>query len=139
MRGFATGVGVEAGIGVPPPTRLSFTRTRPGALEALRKSGGSALRRGQGPVQVFLYVFGVLQSHRQAHLAVGDAHAGAFFRLQALVRRGGGMGDQALGVAQVVGNVDQLQGVEEAEGALAPAFDVEGDQGAAVASSTPWS
>jgi hypothetical protein len=41
------------------------------------------------------------------------------------------MGDQAFGVAQVVGNVDQLQRVHEAEGARAAAFDVEGDHGAA--------
>ena len=45
MRGFATGVGVEADIGAPPPTQLSFMTTRPspragaGAISAVDDPG----------------------------------------------------------------------------------------------------
>ena len=44
---------------------------------------------------------------------------------------GGGVGDEALGVAQVVGDVDEPERVDEAEGRVAPARHVEGDDAAA--------
>ena len=44
-----------------------------------------------------------------------------------------GMGGQALGVAQVVGDVDQRQRVQESERAIAPALELERYDGAAVA------
>ena len=59
--------------------------------------------------QIFAKIVGVFQPHRQAQQARRDAQRGARLRRQLLVGGGLGMGDQALGVAQIVGDVDQLQ------------------------------
>ncbi len=47
MRGFATGVGVEADIGAPPLTRLSFMRDTTWA-DAFRKTTGFPRKAGDG-------------------------------------------------------------------------------------------
>ncbi len=52
---------------------------------------------------------------------------GPFVLAEALMGGGRRMGDQALGVAEVVRHVDQLKRVEEVEGRLLAALDLEGD------------
>src|SRR5262245_42547447 len=73
----------------------------------------------------------MLQSGREAHEALADAELGAGFRLEALMRGGGGMGDEALGVAEIVGYPRQLQRIEEAERGRLAALDLEANQGRA--------
>src|SRR6185437_6180027 len=59
----------------------------------------------------------VLQPRREADEAVADAELGARVGLQPLMRGGRRMGDDALGVAEIVGDPCELQRVEAAEGA----------------------
>src|SRR3546814_13567034 len=60
-------------------------------------------------------VGGVLEADRKAQQAVADAECGAILRLQTLVRRRRRMGDEALGVAEIVGDVDKAQRVHQAK------------------------
>src|SRR5260370_26817508 len=57
-------------------------------------------------------VVDVLEADRDAHGAVVDPKLGALLGADAHVRRRGGMRDQALGIAEVVGDVDELQPVQ---------------------------
>src|SRR5262245_22191662 len=70
----------------------------------------------------------VLQPRREADEAFADAELGTRVRRQALMRRGGGMGDEALGVAEIVGDARDLEPVEAAECAGLAALDLEADQ-----------
>src|SRR6476646_5803780 len=67
--------------------------------------------------QILDQVVRVLEPGREAHQPVADAELSALRRRQALVGGRGRMRDQALGVAQIVGDADELETVEEAEGA----------------------
>ena len=69
----------------------------------------------------------MLEPGREPHQAVADAELGALLRRQPLVRGRRRMGDQALGVAEIVGDADQLERIEEAERAALPPFDLERD------------
>src|SRR6185437_12934180 len=62
-------------------------------------------------------VGGILDPDREPHQPVIDAQRGAVFGLQAMMRRRRRMRDEALGVAEIVGNLDQSERVLEAEGA----------------------
>ncbi len=70
---------------------------------------------------------GILESDRKTHQPLADAQFGARLGRQALMRRCGGVGDQALGIAEIVRNLDHLQCIGEAECALLAACDLEGD------------
>src|SRR5699024_7620133 len=72
----------------------------------------------QTATQVLDEVSGELEPHRQSDHVVADAHRGARLRLHGRVGRRRGMGHQRLGVAQVVGDVDDLQRVEQGEALL---------------------
>src|SRR5688572_31962400 len=72
-------------------------------------------------------VLGVLEADRDAHGAVADAELGALLGADAHVRRGRGMGHQALRVAEVVGDVYKLQAVQRLEGGPLAGLEVEGD------------
>src|SRR5450755_2321953 len=76
-------------------------------------------------------IIGMFEPDREADEAFADAEFGARLRCQSLMRRRGGMGDEALGVAEIVRNPRQLQSVEEAERARLAAPDLEADQGRA--------
>ena len=60
----------------------------------------------QGLGQVLLHVLHVLEPDRDPQQPLGDAELGPIRRRDALVGGGRRMGDQRLGVAQVVGDVD---------------------------------
>ncbi|MPL84436.1 hypothetical protein SDC9_30401 [bioreactor metagenome] len=74
---------------------------------------------------------GVLDPHRDPHETRRDADRGAVFRAQVLVRRGRGMGRDRLRIAEVVGDRDDLQRVEEAEGRVLAAGEIEAQHRAA--------
>ena len=60
-------------------------------------------------------IVGMLEPGREADEAFADAEFGARLRRQPLMRRGRRMGDEALGVAEIVGDARDLQRVEAAE------------------------
>src|SRR3546814_1054499 len=72
-----------------------------------------------------------MEADRKAQQAVADAECGAILRLQTLVRRRRRMGDEALGVAEIVGDVDKAKRVHHAKRARLSAGDLEGHQRAA--------
>src|SRR3546814_21178322 len=76
-------------------------------------------------------VGGVLEADRKAQQAVADAECGAILRLQTLVRRRRRMGDEALGVAEIVGDVDKAKRVHHATRARLSAGHLEGPTRAA--------
>ena len=78
--------------------------------------------------QILDHIVGMLEPARQPHQAVADAELGARRRRQALMRRGRRMGDQALGVAEIVGDAHELERVLEAERAGLAALDLERHQ-----------
>ena len=141
------------GLRVPGAAQHVVMRCRPGTpLTEGHKSGSrissasfrslhAALHPGhashllQRPQQILDQIVGVLEPDRQAHQPVADAELGALRRRQPLMRGGGRMRDQALGVAEIVGDGDQLEPIEEAEGAFLAALDLERDQVGAGASS----
>ena len=84
-------------------------------------------------LQVSAQVFLRLQPDREADEPVADSERCPDVCANLLMRGAGGVGGEALGIAQVVGNVDQLQCIEKAEGGVPPARELEGDHAAAPA------
>src|SRR4051794_35627196 len=72
----------------------------------------------QSRQQILDDVVGMLEPDRQAHQAVADAEFGALLGLQSLVRRRGRMGNQALGVAEIVRDPHQPERVLKPESPL---------------------
>src|ERR687896_535368 len=70
----------------------------------------------------------MLEPGGEADKALADAELGARLRRQPLMRRGRRMGDEALGVAEIVGDARDLQRIEDAEGGGLAALDLEADQ-----------
>src|ERR1700675_756362 len=68
----------------------------------------------------------MFEADRQPHQSVGDADLGA-------MRRRRRVRDQALGVAEIVADADELERVLKTECRLLAALDLEGDQGRAAA------
>src|SRR5690348_5168415 len=68
-----------------------------------------ALNRLQRRHHIVDQIVGMLEPARQADHAVADAELGALLRLEPLVRRRRRMGDQALGIAEVVGDAHKLE------------------------------
>src|SRR3954467_4097091 len=75
----------------------------------------------------------MLKPRREADEALADAERSAVLRLEALMRRGGRMRDEALGVAEIVRDLGKLELVEHAERRLLAALDLEADQRRAAA------
>ena len=94
-----------------------MTRPRGGSIERLR--------------EILDQVVDVFEADRKPHHPLADAKMGALLRLQALVGRRRGMGQQALGVAEIVGNADDRERVGHCERAGLAALDLEGDERAA--------
>ena len=65
-------------------------------------------------------IVALLEPGREADKALADAEFGARLRRQPLMRRRRRMGDEALGVAEIVGDPRDLQRVEAAERAALP-------------------
>ena len=70
-------------------------------------------------------IVGIFQADGKAHHSVGDAKFGSRFGLQPLVSCCRWMGDEALGVSEIVGNPDNSKGIEEPESVLLGAFHLE--------------
>src|SRR5579871_6295919 len=87
--------------------------------------GGHSSRLLQRLVEILDQVVGMLEPGGEADESFADAEFGAGFRLQSLMRGGGGMGDDALGVAEIVGDACELQRVEAAESGCLAALDLE--------------
>ena len=79
----------------------------------------------QSHQQILDQIVWVLEAGREADQSIADAEFGALRGRQPLMRGRSWVRDQALGVAEIVGDADELQGIEEAEGALLAALDLE--------------
>ena len=99
-----------------------------------RGRGKHAGRLAQRTVQIGDDVLDTLQAYRDPHHAVAQTDGGPALRTHRAVGGGGRVGDQRLGIAEVVGDVDQGQLVENLEGPLFAAalrcLKLEGDDGA---------
>ena len=80
----------------------------------------------------------VLEADRDAQHAVGDADRGARLGRQPAVRRRRRVGDERLRVAEVVGDVDDLQRVHQRERLVLASVELEGDDGARRRASGAW-
>src|SRR5437879_8287623 len=69
----------------------------------------------QRRMQVLDQIVGMLEAGREANETFADAELGARFRREPLMRCGGGMGDKALGVAEIVRDPRNLQPIEKTE------------------------
>ena len=81
-------------------------------------SPGTARHLAQRLVEIADEILGSLQPHRDSHHPVTEPDRGATLRTHRPVRGGGRMRDQRLGVAEVVGDVDDPQLVEHLERSL---------------------
>src|SRR5260221_12040829 len=79
----------------------------------------------QRRVQILDQVVAVFESGRESDQTFADPEFGARLRRQPLMRGGRRMGDEALGVAEIVGNPRNLQRVERAERGRLAALDLE--------------
>src|ERR1700729_957915 len=79
-------------------------------------------------VQILDQIVGVFEACREADEAVADPKLRARLRRKPLMRGGCGVRDQALGIAEIVGDACKLQSVERAECARLAALDLEADQ-----------
>src|SRR5258708_11153943 len=76
--------------------------------------------------QVLDQIVGVLESGRKSDQPIPNAELRPLIRRKPLMCGRGRMRDQTLCIAEVVGDADQLQPIEETEGAFLAAFDFEG-------------
>src|SRR6185312_2505739 len=95
---------------------------------AIRYSPFATSRLLQRRRKILDQIIGMLEPGGEADKAFADAELGARLRRQPLMRRGRGMGDEALGVAEIVGDARDPQRVEAAERGLLAALDLEADQ-----------
>src|SRR2546429_9555386 len=84
-------------------------------------------RLPQRRLKILDQIIGMFEPGREANETFADAEFGARLRCQPLMRRRRGMRDEALGVAEIVGNPRDLQRVEAAERSLLAALDLEAD------------
>src|SRR5947207_15224488 len=85
-------------------------------------------RLRQRVLKVLDQIVDMLQPRGVADKTFADAEFGARIRRQALMRRGRGMGDEALGVAEIVRDPRQFQRVEAAERSRLAALHLKADQ-----------
>ena len=76
-------------------------------------------------VEVLDQIVGMFEPGGEADEAFADAELGTRFQREALMRGGGGMRDEALGVAQIVADDHKLERVLEAERRGLAALDLE--------------
>ena len=82
--------------------------------------------RRHGLVEIRFEIVDVFETHRQPDQAVADPEVLAFLAAEPLVGRRRRMGRQALGVSQVVGDVDNLEGIEKSKSAVTPVREFQG-------------
>src|SRR6188508_3492455 len=85
----------------------------------------SRLQRCQ---QILDQVVSVLESGRKPDQPVTNAKFRALFRRQPLMGRGRRMRDQAFRVTEIIGDADESERIEKAEGAFLSAFDLKRTQ-----------
>ena len=85
-----------------------------------RFASDSPSRLLQRRVQILDQIVGMFEPGGEADKTFADAEFGARLRRQPLMRRGRRMGDEALGVAEIVGDPRQLQRVEQRNAAALP-------------------
>src|SRR2546430_3035007 len=95
---------------------------------AIRYSPLASSRLLQRRRKILDQIVGMLEPARKANEAFADAELSARLRCQPLMRRRRGMGDEALGVAEIVRDARDPQRVEAAERGLLAALDLEADQ-----------
>src|ERR1700756_4179577 len=88
-------------------------------------------------IEILDQIVGMLEPGGEADEAVADAEFGARLRLQPLMGGGRRMGDEALGIAEIVGDARELERIEAAERARLAALDLEADQRRAAAHLLP--
>src|SRR5215510_15828932 len=91
-------------------------------------SSGRSLDHSERGNEVFDDVIGMFQPAREPHQTVADAELRAGGGCEALVRRGRRMRDQALGVAEIVADFDELERILKTERAGLAAGHLECDQ-----------
>src|SRR5690349_9056382 len=94
----------------------------------LRRDDKRSLHSLQRLLEILDQIVDMLEARRVADETLADAELGARFRREALMRGGRRVRDQALGIAEIVGDSRQLQPIEAAEGAGLAALDLETDQ-----------
>ena len=87
------------------PVNISKRRPRKG-----RSTGSS-----EGALQIRQQIDGVFKTDGQTHHAICKTHCRKTFRPNSPVRRGRGMGDQRLGITQIIGDVDNPETVQNLE------------------------
>src|ERR1700730_1817537 len=85
-------------------------------------------RLRQRGLQILDQIVAVFEAGRESDETLADPEFGARLRRQPLVGGSGRMGDEALGVAEIVRNPRDLQRVETTERHRLTAFDLEADQ-----------
>ena len=78
--------------------------------------------------QISNQIIAGFQPYRQSQQAGGDAGFQTNFLGQTGVGGGARMGDQGLGIAQIVGNQDNRQAVRQGEGRFLAALELDGQQ-----------
>ncbi len=88
-------------------TAIAEAATRPVASAAVPRA--LRLHRLQRGEHVLNDVVGMFEADRNAHQPVADAELGALRRGEPLVGRRRRMGDEALGVAEIIADADELE------------------------------
>src|SRR5271165_486804 len=120
--------------GVMPAWRSSLpsrsARRQPGRLHPPPPiPGAKTSNHFQRRQHVLDDVVGMLEPDREAYQAVADTEFGALRRSKPLMRRRRRMRDEALGVAEIVADANELERILETERGVLAAFDVERDEG----------
>src|SRR3954469_5591920 len=103
---------------------LDFTQSPVAVFAARISLGRQASNARQSLLQILDQVGWVLQPDRQADAAGADADRGPLGLGEPLMGTGRGVGDQALAVAEIVGNPDDAQAVHQPESLRLAARDV---------------
>src|SRR6185436_12461723 len=82
-------------------------------------------------VEIGLKILDILKPDGEADAAIDNADLGALLRRQPLMRGGRRVRDEALGVAEIVGDLEDLERVHETEGVTLPTLHLESDHGTA--------
>src|SRR5437879_6562598 len=95
---------------------------------AAQHPGHATSRPLQCRLQILDQIVAMLQPRRESDKTLADAEFGARLQSQPLMGRGRRMGDEAFGVAEVVGNPRKLQRVQTTERPRLAALDLESDE-----------
>src|SRR5947209_17675655 len=106
----------EIALYMSPQTHGSDGARQPPQCRTSRPATSPLAERGEPALQILDKVFDILDADRQTQHSLAYAYGGTLLGRQALMRRRCRMRDQAFGVAEIVGNVDDFEHVGEAVG-----------------------